>query len=124
MRRVAETLACVRSDAIESPATCRVYVVELDRDVLKERKYRRENRLYVPQKLCLYVGSTALSPEERFRNHLLGHRANRYVYRYGVRLRPEFYRHYPPMGRYEAELTERELALELRDEGHAVWFNV
>jgi hypothetical protein len=99
-------------------------VIELDRDVLGERKYRRENPKYAPGKLCLYVGSTALSPERRFRNHVLGHRANRYVYRYGLRLRPEFYRHYPPMGRVEAELTERELALELRDEGFAVWYNI
>ena len=114
----------MKSDVIDPPATCRVYVVELDRKVLEERKYRRENPRYVPRKLCLYVGSTALSPEERFRNHLIGHRANRYVYRYGLCLRPEFYRHYPPMGRYEAELTERELALELREEGYAVWYNV
>ena len=114
----------MKSDVTDPPATCRVYVVELDRQVLEERKYRRENPKYVPQKLCLYVGSTALSPEERLRNHLIGHRANRYVYRYGLVLRPEFYRHYPPMGRYEAELTERELALELREEGYAVWYNV
>lgn len=114
----------MKSDLVDPPATCRVYVVELDRDVLRERKYRRANPGFMPQKLCLYVGSTALTPEERLRNHLLGHRANRYVYRYGLRLRPEFYRHYPLMGREEAELTERELALELREEGHAVWFNV
>lgn len=114
----------MKSDVIDPPATCRVYVVELDRKVLEERKYRRANPRYVPGKLCLYVGSTALSPEERFRNHLIGHRANRYVYRHGLCLRPEFYRHYPPMGRYEAELTERELALELREEGFAVWYNV
>ena len=114
----------MKSDLVDPPATCRVYVVELDRQVLRERKFRRENPLDSPQKLCLYVGSTALSPEKRLRNHLIGHRANRYVYRYGLCLRPEFYRHYPPMGRYEAELTERELALELREEGFAVWYNV
>jgi hypothetical protein len=114
----------VKSDLIDPPATCRLYVVELDRKVLEERKFRRANPSYVARKLCLYVGSTALSPENRLRNHLIGHKANRYVYRYGLWLRPEFYRHYPPMGRYEAELTERELALELREEGYAVWYNV
>ena len=111
-------------DDIDPPARCRVYVVELDPEVLRERRFRRDNPGWVPGKACLYVGSTALAPQERLRNHLLGHKSNRYVYRYGLRLRPEFYRHYPPMGRLEAELTERELALELRAEGFAVWFNV
>lgn len=31
---------------------------------------------------------------------------------------------YPPLTRDEAELTEQELALELRGEGYGVWFAV
>jgi hypothetical protein len=108
----------------DAPTRCSVYVVELDREVLKERRFARANPGYVPGQLCLYVGSTALAPEERLRNHLRGHRGNRYVYRYGRRLRPELTSHYPPLTRDEAELTERELALELRRRGYAVWFNV
>jgi len=107
-----------------APRGCRVYVVELDREVLRERAFVRENPRRAPGALCLYVGSTCLPAEERLRNHLTGNHGNRYVYRYGRRLRPEFTGHYPPMTRDEAELTERELALELRARGYAVWFNV
>ncbi|HEU4698918.1 MAG TPA: hypothetical protein VFS40_07055 [Gemmatimonadales bacterium] len=103
---------------------CTVYVVELDREVLKERKFLRENPRRRAELPCLYVGSTCLAPAERFRNHLRGRKANGFVYRYGVRLRPEFTAHYPPLTREEAELTERELALELRAKGYGVWFNV
>lgn len=103
---------------------CRVYVIELDREVLKERAFVRENPKYRKGALCLYVGSTCLTPEERFERHMTGHRGNRYVYRYGIRLRPQFYHMYPPMTREEAELTEHELALELRADGYGVWFNV
>ena len=108
----------------DPPATCRVYVIELDPAVLKDRRFRAENPRHVRGKLCLYVGSTALTPEERFANHRRGHKGNRYAGEFGIRLRPDFYRHYPPMSRLEAELTEREVALELRAEGFAVWFNV
>ena len=103
---------------------CRVYVVELHREVLKERRFLRENPRRDPSKPCLYVGSTCLTPEARFRHHMRGHKANPFVYRYGVRLRPELFTHYPELSRDEAELTERELALELRAQGYGVWFNV
>ena len=103
---------------------CRVYVVELHREVLKERRFLHENPRRDPSKPCLYVGSTCLTPELRFRDHMRGHKANPYVYRYGVRLRPEFYERYPPLTREEAELTERELALGLRRAGYGVWYNI
>ena len=103
---------------------CTVYVVELDREVLKERKFVRENPRRHADKPCLYVGSTCLKADERFDNHMRGHKGNPFVYRYGVRLRPEFTAHYPKLTRDEAELTERELALELRAKGYGGGFNV
>ena len=103
---------------------CRVYVVELDREVLTQRKFTRENPGRDPAKPCLYVGSTCLTPEERFDAHMRGHKANPFVYRYGIRLRPDFTARYPELSRDEAELTERELALELRRQGYGVWYNV
>jgi hypothetical protein len=99
-------------------------VIELHREVLRERKFLRENPRRDPAKPCLYVGSTCLTPGERFRHHMRGHKANPFVYRYGVRLRPELFEHYPELTRDEAELTERELALELRAKGYGVWFSV
>ena len=107
-----------------SRSRCHVYVVELHPEVLRERAFVRENPKYVRGKLCVYVGSTCLAPEERLGRHLIGRKANRFVYRYGVRLRPDFYHMYPAMTRDEAELTERELAEELRSEGYGVWFAV
>ena len=101
-----------------------MYVIELDREVLKERAFVSANPRHRPGWLCLYVGSTCLAPEERLERHLTGRHGNRYVYRYGIRLRPDFYRMYPPMTRDEAELTEAELAEELRKEGYAVWYAV
>jgi hypothetical protein len=103
---------------------CRVYVVELHREVLKERRFLRENPRRDPAKPCLYVGSTCLTPTERFRHHMRGHKANPFVYRYGIRLRPDLFAHYPELSRDEAELSERELALALRSQGYGVWFNV
>ena len=103
---------------------CRVYVIELDREVLTQRKFVRENPRRDPAKPCLYVGSTCLTPDRRFNDHMRGHKSNSFVYRYGIRLRPEFTRHYPELTRDEAELTERELALALRRQGYGVWFNV
>lgn len=103
---------------------CRVYVVELDREVLTERRFVRENPGRDQSKPCVYVGSTCLTPEERFRHHMRGHKANLFVYRYGVRLRPDLYAHYPDLTRNEAELSERELALALRRQGYGVWYNV
>lgn len=103
---------------------CGVYVVELHPEVLKEQKFLRENPGRRPSLPCLYIGSTCLTPAERFRSHMRGQKSNPFVYRYGVRLRPEFYRHYPAMTRDEAELTERELALDLRARGYGVWFRI
>lgn len=103
---------------------CRVYVIELDREVLKERKFVRENPRRDPLRPCVYVGSTCLTPAERFRAHMRGHKANPFVYRYGVRLRPDLYEQYPELTREEAELSERELALTLRRQGYGVWYNV
>lgn len=103
---------------------CRVYVIELDREVVTERRFVRENPRRDPAKPCVYVGSTCLTPEERFQAHMRGHKANPFVYRYGIRLRPDLYGQYPDLTRDEAELSERELALALRRQGYGVWYNV
>ena len=98
-----------------------VYVVELDAKVLKDRSFRKANPHHDPAKTCFYVGATGLSPYERFLNHKDGHKANRYVKKYGLHLRPDLFEVYNPLP-YEAAIElERELAQELRDKGHAVW---
>ena len=98
-----------------------VYVIELDPKVMKDRKFRGANKGCDPLKPCLYVGSTGLAPEERFENHKCGYKANRYVTRYGLRLRPDLYACYNPMPYAAAVELEIELATGLREDGCAVW---
>ena len=38
-----------------------------------------------PKKLCVYVGMTGLTPEERFTNHKAGVKCSTFVRRYGLR---------------------------------------
>lgn len=98
-----------------------VYVVELDPKVLKDRQFCRANPDRDPTKTCFYVGATGLSPYERFLNHKDGHKANRYVKKYGLHLRPDLFEVFNPLP-YEAAIElEQELAEELRSKGHAVW---
>ena len=98
-----------------------VYVVELDEGVLRERRFAAANPDRDPSKPCLYVGATGLSPEERFENHKAGYKANRYVERYGLKLRPELYEEYNPLSYEDAREMETELAAMLREKGYAVW---
>lgn len=67
-----------------------VYAVELDRP---------------GSGVSVYVGSSALAPEQRFRRHKEGGiGTSRYVRRQGVRLRPDLYAHLnrPPFSSREA----------------------
>jgi hypothetical protein len=98
-----------------------VYVIKLDAAVLKNRKFREANPDYRPGELCLYVGMTGLTPEKRFENHKSGHKANKYVHKYGIELVPEFYEKNNPMTYKKAKDTEPDLAISLRLRGYAVW---
>ncbi len=102
-----------------------VYVIDLEKDVLKESKFRKANPRHVEGNPCVYVGSTACTPAERFQQHCRGYKHNRYVKRYGVELRKNVDKNaLPRMShtvRRAAEAQEQELADELRKKGWAVW---
>ncbi len=99
-----------------------VYVVELDPVVLKnEPRFVQENPEHHPMMPCLYVGLTGLDPQERYAKHKKGYKANRFVRRYGRRLRPHLYERYNPMTYEKAKQAEVVLAQQLRAEGYAVW---
>ncbi len=99
-----------------------VYVVELSPDVWeKEARFRKANPNYEGKKPCVYVGMTGLSPKKRLAKHLKGEKANRYVYRYGVRLLPALYSYANPMPYDAAREMEVELAIGLSEDGYAVW---
>jgi hypothetical protein len=110
-----------------------VYVIELSKRVFTENaKFRAANPQFNGVLQCLYVGMTSKTPAERFKQHKTGYinkkghklSAN-IVQKYGSYLRPSLYNHLNQkiMTRAEALLMEEKLALDLRRQGYAVWFN-
>lgn len=97
-----------------------VYVVLLDPAVGKIRMVRAANPNRDRKKLCVYVGMTGLTPEERFANHKAGTKAASVVKRYGIRLLPELYEHLNPMPYEAAARLEVDLAEDLRRAGYTV----
>jgi len=110
-----------------------VYVIELSKRVFTENsRFRAANPQFNGVLECLYVGMTSKTPAERFRQHKTGYRNKKghklsanIVQKYGAYLRPSLYDHIneKPMTRQEALLMEKKLALDLRRQGYAVWFN-
>ena len=98
-----------------------VYVIELRKDVLKKQYFLNANPNYDPSKPCVYVGLTGLDPDERFLNHLFGHKCSRTAKEFGERLLPEMYEHLNPMSYDDAKIKEVELSRELRSKGYGVW---
>jgi predicted GIY-YIG superfamily endonuclease len=110
----------------------RVYVVELSKRVFTENaKFRAANPQFNGVLECLYVGMTSKTPKERFEQHKTGYRnkkghklSSNIVQKYGLYLRPSLYNHIDPvLTRTEALAIEEGLALELRRERYAVWYN-
>jgi hypothetical protein len=100
-----------------------VYVVELDLEVLSNKKFVGKNPNYQEGMRCYYVGMTGLSPEDRFSNHKRGYKGSRFVRTYGKCLCPQEYEHLNPMTYKNACSMEVQLATDLRNKGHAVWQN-
>lgn len=108
-----------------------VYVIELSRKVFTENaKFREANPQFNGVLQCLYVGMTSKTPQERFAQHKSGYRNKKgykisasIVERYGLYLRPSLYEHLPLMSREEALQMEAQLALSLRRQRYAVWYN-
>jgi|SRR5690554_459636 len=109
-----------------------VYVIELSKKVFSENaKFRAANPQYNGSMQCVYVGMTSKTPEERFEQHKTGyinkkgHKLSaKIVEKYGKYLRPSLYNHLNPMKtQAEALKMEEQLALELRRQKFAVWFN-
>ena len=98
-----------------------VYVIGLNKLVLKEQKFLAANPQYNPAKPCVYVGMTGLSPRQRFLNHRLGIKGCKYVKKYGMYLRPRLYEQFNPMNYEDACAMESELARRLRNLGYGVW---
>lgn len=110
-----------------------VYVIELSKKVFTENtRFRNANPQFNGVLECLYVGMTSKTPEERFTQHKAGYISKKgfnisakLVAMYGRYLRSSLYDHIneKPMTKKEALLMEEKLALDLRRQGYAVWFN-
>ena len=104
--------------------TRNLYVIQLDPLVRKDsRAFREKNPNYKADKHCLYVGSSAHTPEKRFVQHKAGEGANRYAKKYGLRLLAELYQNQPILTANNYVEEEKVYAEELRRQGHAVWQN-
>ncbi len=110
----------------------RIYVVELSKRVFTENaRFRAANPQFNGILQCLYVGMTSKTPKERFLQHKTGYRnkkghklASNIVQKYGMYLRPSLYNHIDPLPTRIAALEmEEKLALALRRQRYAVWFN-
>lgn len=110
----------------------RVYVIELSKRVFNENtRFRGANPQFNGVLQCLYVGMTSKTPKERLEQHKSGYRnkkgyklSSNIVQKYGMYLRPSLYNHIDPVStRAEALKLEEKLALELRRQKYAVWFN-
>ncbi|MBK8073793.1 MAG: hypothetical protein IPK34_18010 [Ramlibacter sp.] len=98
-----------------------VYVIELDDRVWNHARFRRANPDYQLGQPFVYVGMTGLDPDVRFDKHKAGLQANTYARNHGLRLLPQLYERYNPMGYDEARQMEVELAIALRARGFGVW---
>lgn len=102
-----------------------VYVILLNKEVLNKKRFTARSPEYDPDLAPYYVGMTAHTPEERFAIHLEGGMLScTYVRKHGIQLEPELYEHLPRFtSREEAKAKEKELAVDLREEGHAAYWN-
>jgi len=101
----------------------KVYVIELDPAVRKHRKVRATNPGADPAKSCLYIGQTGREIAERYMEHQSGtgkKRGARFLEGSCMGLREDIYAVFNPMPQLESLVLERELALELREEGYTV----
>jgi len=125
-------LLCIKTTPLPQ-FTYSVYVVELSKRVFTENaRFRAANPQFNGVLQCLYVGMTSKTPQERLKQHKTGyltkkgHKISAFiVQKYGTYLRPSLYDHIntKPMNREQALLMEKKLALDLRRQGYAVWFN-
>lgn len=97
-----------------------VYAVKLDWAKMNQRRLLRQNPDRKPELPAVYIGSTGLTPADRFAKHKDGLKGNVLVKRHGLELLPALYEQYNPMPFRKAEEVEKWLAAKLRAEGYTV----
>ena len=74
-----------------------VYIIELDIEVSKLKKFRLKNPNYLVKSKCFYVGQTSRRPSLRFEQHKEGYKSNKYARIYGIQLRYDLFEKYNPI---------------------------
>ena len=101
-----------------------LYIIELDKQVGKLIKFRKENPKFLLGNRCFYVGQSANKPSIRFKQHKEGYKSNSFARRFGKKLVPEYYEKYNPIPtRKDAEELEEYVTSELRHERYGAWSN-
>ena len=60
-----------------------LYVIELDKEVSKSIKFRKQSPDYLYGNRCFYVGQSAKAPLLRFKQHKKGYKSNTFARRFG-----------------------------------------
>ena len=97
-----------------------IYVIELDSAAADDPVFAKDNPHWAKGMTCLCVGSSSLTAEERFGQHLTGVNAANIVLNFGRKLRYDLMPEQRPIPRERALTLERGLARKLRREGFAV----
>ena len=69
-----------------------LYVIELDKQVGKIKKFRKQSPDFIFGNRCFYVGQSAKAPMLRFKQHKEGYKSNTFARRFGLKLVPKFYK--------------------------------
>jgi hypothetical protein len=101
-----------------------LYVIELKRSVLKDRRFWKHNEAtHIKGKPCVYVGLTCHDPEHRFNQHKESIKSARIARKFGKALMTKEGRKLRPMTRKRAQRKEAALAERLRAKCWGVWSN-
>ncbi len=97
-------------------------ICELDPSVADDPAFAAVNPRWNPEKLCIYIGMSSLTPEERCSQHLNGTKnVSRIEHKYGLRLRMDLVPLHKPTRRTWAMKLEVRLAKSLRSQGFGTW---
>lgn len=99
----------------------RIYVIRLESEVRKAKRFRVANPSAREDAECLYVGMTICSAEERFDQHKRGYKACAFVRKYGKELASELFPGSELLPLEDAKKLEVDHAEYLRGQGYAVW---
>lgn len=99
----------------------RIYVIRLESEVRKAKRFREANPSACEDAECLYVGMTICSAEERFNQHKRGYKACAFVRKYGKELASELFAGSELLPLEAAKKLEVDHAESLRGQGYAVW---